>query len=262
MQRILKESLREFVALYKNSLLFLIVLLLGLSYTALVYIVFIEMLKNYLSYFSLGALIIKTRGLQSLASLLPYFIIGPVVTILSFLSPALLYVYFAIMTVKKKLGRRMHAKELKEKSIKSFAFFIVFYTALSIALALLSPLMLISPVLYSLIAALLFYITFFVPYALIIDDYTWMQAFKKGLIVLMKKPLEPLIWGFALAFFLVFTYLVVNAFTYLAFPNGWLVDRPTLNDLIIFLLNQLFILPFGIVFASHLYVSRYPLVRV
>ncbi len=259
---VFSQAFRGLLKVYSNKELFLLILFLSFVYTLFIYFLFVNFLNDYLSYFSLGALIIKTKGLQSLSSLYPYFLASPIVTILSFVSPALLNVYFAFLAIKEEFRRRINEKELKERTKKGMLFFILFFFLLSFISSLLSPLLIFNPALYSLLIILLFYSTFFSPYALVIDDYNFVQAIKKSFSLVKKKPLFPLIWALFIIIALSILFLVVDIVSKILWPSGIIVDRITFNELFIFFINQVLIIPYSIILASYFYIMRYPLVNV
>ncbi len=256
------KSLKELIEVYKNKRLTAFLFVFSIVYTLMVYFLFVFLLQNYLSYFSLGALIIKTKGVQSLSSLLPYLLASPLVTILSFISPSLFYVYFAFIAIKKNLGRKVSRKDREETTKKGIVFFILFYFTLAFISSLLSPLLLYNSMLYALLIFILFYITFFIPYALVIDDYTIFQSILKGFQIIKKKPLDPLLWALFISIVLSALFVIIDIASRFLWPGGIVVDRIVFNELLLFYINQMFIIPYGIILASHLYLSRYPMVRV
>ncbi len=256
------SSFKELVEVYSNKYIFAVVFLLSLFYTGLVYGIFVHFLNNYLSYFSLGALIIKTKGLQSFSTLVPYLLASPIVTILSFISPAILYVYFAFMAIKKKFGRTINRQELKERTKKGMFFFILFYFTLAFISSILSPLLVINSFAYAFIVFIIFYLSFFIPFALVIDDYNIIQSIKKGLILIQQKPLDPLLWSLVIAILLSALFVIIDISSRLLWPSGIILDRIVLNELLLFYINQMVIIPYGIILASYMYAVRYPMVRV
>ncbi len=92
------------------------------------------------------------------------------------------------------------------------------------------------------------YATFFIPYALAVEDLSWRKAVKKALYLLRRHGEIPLLWGLVVAVAL----FAITAATYLLLKE-W-------AGLASFLINTIFLLPYSVVLAAVLYVKRYPIV--
>lgn len=207
------------------------------------------MLFPYPTFTSLGGAFLRILNLYDLGFL------GLVLTALAILA-SIAFIGFSISAVslivkESRVGNRikygLFAEAVKDYSFGiSFFYFMVFLFLEGVQMLVYS--LGASPLVFSAIAFLTYYAIFFVPYAMIIDDYSIGSALEGGWYVLRIKPLDPLKWFLIILAVNAALILLLN----LVVPYGW-------AKAIVMMLNGLVITPFMVIYGAHLYIDKYPM---
>jgi glucan phosphoethanolaminetransferase (alkaline phosphatase superfamily) len=129
----------------------------------------------------------------------------------------------------------------------------VFYLAVFLLLAgmqLLAFIWDINTIIFSMVSLIISYMVFFVPFAMVIDDYSMGRAMTAALDHLRTKPFDPLKWFI----------MIMAANLAVVFLLQLVMDYQLAKGIATFI-NGLIVLPFMIIYGAHMYVDKYPMTR-
>lgn len=236
------NPLAEAFAIY-NRYLYLIVpfALFGLLSSLLV------ILAPYPTFFALGGMFLRTYVAEELK--LYDFLISFILILLGALAASLMFILISNVVYGHLTRERALGRMLRERVEKYTGRLFLYFLSIPLLSLLLNLLALYTQQGWVALVGMLAYAyaTFFLPYALAVEDLSWRKATKKAFFLLKKHGEIPLIWALVVAFLLFLTTLVVYALT-----EEW-------AGLLAFLINTILILPYSIVLASVLYVRRFPI---
>ncbi len=233
------ESVSDFGRLWKPLLINAIPAALGL-----LLLIFI----SRPTYLAMGGLFLRTSDILAANPL--DLLISLVAVLLSLALFTLSFVLIAAHVKAKRTMSSLSFKLLEERFLEnSFAVGLVFtlFFAFSFLIQVFS-LVVNHLVLLHLFSFLVFMTFLFVPFSVVIDNYSLSLAINKSLSLIQRKPSLPLIW-FAVLFSL---FVIEHAFSLLLFGYG-------IGSYISFLIVAFILLPFSVIFGAHLYMDRYPL---
>ncbi len=201
------------------------------------------------SYLAIGGIFLRTGSIPDLSVLdIALSVIGYIVS-LFLISVSVVNIN---LTIKSKRTQNSIKDEvilaMQTYAIRIFAIYTVMLI-LSFALQVLTYESSIQKIVYPLTMFIISLITFYVAPAIVIDDCGILNAIEKSIKAVSQTPLMVLSWiivGFlALALTKLISDLIFGSF------SGYVV----------LLVNSLLVLPFLIVFQTHLYMEKYPLAR-
>ncbi|RME80053.1 MAG: hypothetical protein D6769_00585 [Methanobacteriota archaeon] len=200
------------------------------------------------TYLSFGSLFLRTSDILSMNAL--DFVLSLIIVVVA---SALLATTLILVSLLVKKGRIRTSltqskirKALNTNIVPITAFYIIFFAfnftmqTISLALPLLPIIHIISLISYA--------VLFFLPYALVIDDYDVFTALYKSVKLSIKAPSRIVIWLSVIFILLVLSHAILT-----------LVLPYAIAQFLSFIVASLVILPFSIILASHLYMDRYPL---
>ncbi len=200
------------------------------------------------TYMALGGLFFRTSDLLKanpislLASIILVFIA------VGLLSATLVFI---ALLVKEKRTLTTHTKRVyMERFYKAILPITFFYLTLFGINFILQSLSLVVPGLgfFHVVSLAIYILTFFMPYAVIIDKYSLDTALMKSISLSLKYVFRPILWVG-----LIFSLLIIeHAFSLIVLGYN-------IGTYLSYLLASLVILPFSIFFGAHLYMDKYPL---
>ncbi len=222
-----------------------IILLFSLSIIAPLLLSFI-LSESY--FYSLGGLFLRISNLPYVNIL--YFLLFMIIfTIVVFL---ISFVFTGISLIVKEgmlyKIRNVIFKELFFKKLTDIFLFFLLTSLFVLLIKLIAFILNINPIITSLLIYLFYYLIFFIPYAMIIDDYSLNIAIIKSFELLKNKPYLPLLYTLVGGLF-----ITLPAFFLSLFFNYNIVMW------ILLLLNVFFIAPFMIIYGAHIYLKKYPI---
>jgi hypothetical protein len=205
----------------------------------------------YPTFTSLGAIFLRVVNISELG------IAGVGITALILLiSVALIGITISAISLIVKEERIGHKTRysLFMEAINEYSVGIsVFYLAVFLLLAGMQMLAFvwdINTVLFSIVSLAISYMIFFVPFAMVIDDYSVGRAMTAALDHLKVKPFDPLKWF----------VMILVANLAVVFLLQLVIDYQLAKGIATFI-NGLIVLPFMIIYGAHMYVDKYPMTR-
>ena len=200
------------------------------------------------TYMSFGGLFLRTTDLLSMNAF--NFILSFLVVILA---SALIATTLILVSLLVKKGRTRSGlsqskirKAINTNIVPITVFYILFF-AFNFIMQTLSLAIPVLPIIH-IISLLSYAVLFFFPYALVIDDYNIFTALHKTVRIFTKAPFRIVLWLSVMFVLLV----LLHALSTLILPYA-------IAQYASFIIAALVVLPFSIIFASHLYMDRYPL---
>ncbi|MBN2478114.1 hypothetical protein JXB01_02370 [Candidatus Micrarchaeota archaeon] len=202
------------------------------------------------TYNALGSVIIRTgsipemdpisTGITILAYLVSIFIFADVITNINLIIKA------------KRTQNKIPKEILKAMGVYATKIFFVFVliALLIFAVQLLSYGMQMQEIIYPFLSLIIYCAFFFVPPAIVIDNYDTTRAIAASFNLVLKLPLHLLAWILIGLISLSLVELVV-----------FFIIPSEIGSWIVLLINSLYILPFLIILQSQIYMERYPLAR-
>jgi len=236
------KSVKTYRKHYDAAILFGMPLLLSMIFLVLF---------PYPTFTSLGAIFLRVINLSDLGAL--GVGITALVLLVSILLLGITISAISLIVKEERVGHKTRYSLFLE-AIRTYSIGIsVFYLALFLLLAgiqLLTFIMDINTVLFSIVSLAISYLAFFVPFAMVIDDYSVGRAITAALDHLRLKPLDPIKWFvMILAANLAIVFILQLAMDY------------QLAKFIATFINGLIVLPFMIIYGAHMYVDKYPMTR-
>lgn len=236
------KLLKDSITIYRKNL-HLIIPLLGVFILALI-ITFISSQPSYLAF---GFVLLRTSTISFVdtVQLLLFLVSFLIITFLTsvFFTGTALLVKAEKVSIKKYILEEIFTRRF----YKVFLFFLLI-SSIGLFFSLISFLMSIPPLLSTITMLIIVYISFFIPYALVIDDYNLEISIKKGISFLKEHITYPLIWSLT---YLLPT-LIISAFL------SFIVDY-TIAQYLVFFISTVFFMPFLIILGSLMYVKKYRL---
>ena len=229
----------SFKANIKSVLVFAFLLIITLS---------LNFIFDKTTFSSLGGVFLRVGNIPyaqliALFGMFAWFIITIYLISVSFVGISLVVKEGRLSRIRKSLFEEMFYSKIP----KVFVFFLFLFVVLMFIQMLFFVYSIPSWV-FVLISFALTYLTFFIPYAMVIDDYDLPLSIEKGISFLLSQPLLPFIWSVVGVVLLSFSALLLSAF--LNYETAKIISVAV---------NALFIAPYMIIFGAHLYLKKYPM---
>ncbi|MCX6773661.1 MAG: hypothetical protein NTY68_01530 [Candidatus Micrarchaeota archaeon] len=236
------KSLKTYMKHYDAAILFGMPLLLSMI---------LLVLFPYPTFTSLGAVFLRVINLSDLGVL--GIGITALILLVSILLIGITISAISLIVKEERVGHKTRYSLFLE-AINTYSISIsVFYLAVFLLLAgiqILTFIWDINTVLFSIVSLAISYLVFFVPFAMVIDDYSVGRAMTAAMEHLRAKPFDPLKWFFII--------MIVNLAV--VFILQLLMDYQLAKGIATFI-NGLIVLPFMIIYGAHMYVDKYPMTR-
>jgi len=236
------KSVRTYGRHYDAAILFGMPLLLSMILVVLFpYPTFMSLGAVFLRVMSISELGEAGMGITALIILVSIVLLGMTISAVS------------LIVKEERVGHKTRYSLFIE-AVSTYTLGIsVFYLALFLFLAGMQMLAFVwgvSTLAFSIVSLAVCYLVFFVPFAMVIDDYGMGRAMEAALDHLRFRPLGPLKW------FL----MVMAANLAVVFILQLVMDYQLAKGITTFM-NGLVILPFMIIYGAHMYVDKYPMTR-
>jgi hypothetical protein len=236
MLKIIVESFKDY---FRSKYLLLISIAIGLLAFILFYIIPDSVFFSVLGVFIRISKVAEVSLLELLFLMLVY-------TIFSFLLSLIFFV--TVVKVKELRTSYIRYEIVKDIWQRRFADLFMFFLSLFFIHFALSVFSYTNSIDLTLLQMIIFYILFFVPYAMIIDDVGLFEAFKT--IYRFKKDLflYPIFHAIVIG-------LIINLLVFLL----KLFLETEIVRIVLFWINTIFLIPFAIILGANLYMQKYKL---
>jgi len=236
------KSVKTYKMHYDAAILFGMPLLLSMVLLVLFpYPTFTSLGAVFLRIVNIGELGAVGIGITALILMISVALIGITISAIS------------LIVKEERVGHKTRYSLFME-AIKEYSVGIsVFYLAVFVLLAgmqLLAFMWDLDTVVFSMVSLVISYVVFFVPFAMVIDDYNMGRAMGAAWNHLRTKPFDPLKWF----------VIIMVANLAIVFLLQLVMDYQLAKGIATFI-NGLIILPFMIIYGAHMYVDKYPMTR-